>query len=98
MDMENPVYVVFGDRSGSAHGDGEGRTTGEMTSAERAAVTMGFEEPDRVPLFTIYGAKDLGLSIREYSSKLKYVAAGQMRLLEKFGGIDCPAHQGGVCR
>ena len=75
--------------------------TGGMTPAERAAVTMGFEEPDRVPLFllfTIYGAKELGLSIREYSSKLKYVAAGQMRLLEKFGGIDCPAHQGGVCR
>ena len=65
--------------------------TGGMTPAERAAVTMGFEEPDRVPLFllfTIYGAKELGLSIREYFSKPEYVAAGQMRLYRKFGG-DC---------
>jgi uroporphyrinogen decarboxylase len=65
--------------------------TGEMTPAERTVVAMGFEEPDRVPLFlffTMYGAKELGLSIREYFSKPEYVAAGQMRLLKKFGG-DC---------
>lgn len=65
--------------------------TREMTPAERTAVTMGFEEPDRVPLFlffTIYGAKELGLPIREYFSKPEYVARGQIRLLKKFGG-DC---------
>lgn len=65
--------------------------TGEMTPAERTAVTMGFEEPDRVPLFllfTTYGAKELGLSIRDYFSRPEYVAEGQMRLQKKFGG-DC---------
>jgi uroporphyrinogen decarboxylase len=65
--------------------------TGEMTPAERTAVTMEFEEPDRVPLFllfTIYGAKELGLSIRDYFSRPEYVAEGQMRLQKKFGG-DC---------
>lgn len=65
--------------------------TREMTSAERTAATMGFEEPDRVPLFlffTTYGAKEFGLSIREYFSRPEYVAAGQVRLFEKFGG-DC---------
>ncbi|MCE5337520.1 MAG: uroporphyrinogen decarboxylase family protein [Methanomicrobiaceae archaeon] len=65
--------------------------TGEMTPAERTAVTMGFEEPDRVPLFllfTMYGAKELGLSIQEYFSKPEYIVAGQMRLQKKFGG-DC---------
>lgn len=65
--------------------------TGEMTPAERTAVTMGFEEPDRVPLFllfTTYGAKELGLSIRDYFSRPEYVAEGQIRLQKKFGG-DC---------
>ncbi|MDV2482529.1 methylcobamide--CoM methyltransferase MtbA [Methanoculleus sp. Wushi-C6] len=64
---------------------------GEMTPAERTAAALRFEEPDRVPLFlffTMYGAKELGLSIREYFSRPEYVAAGQLRLLKKFGG-DC---------
>ncbi len=62
-----------------------------MTPMERVNVTLGSKEPDRAPLFlffTIYGAKELGLSIREYFSRPEYVARGQMHLYRKFGG-DC---------
>lgn len=63
----------------------------KMTSLERVLVTLGHEEPDRVPLFlllTMHGAKELGLSIKDYFSKGEYVAEGQLRLLEKYGH-DC---------
>ncbi len=65
--------------------------TGTMTSMQRTLETMGFKEPDRVPLFLLFtmnGAKELGLSIRDYFSKPEYVAEGQMRLLKKYQG-DC---------
>ena len=65
--------------------------TGSMTSMQRTLETMGFKEPDRVPLFllfTMQGARELGLSIRDYFSKPEYIAEGQMRLLKKFQG-DC---------
>jgi len=39
-------------------------------------------------LTTMHGAKELGLSIKEYFSKPEYVAEGQMRLLEKYHN-DC---------
>ncbi|MBS1213808.1 MAG: hemE, partial [Proteobacteria bacterium] len=53
--------------------------------------TMGHQEPDQVPLFlftTMHGAKELGLSIRDYFSRAEHVVEGQMRLLEKYRG-DC---------
>jgi uroporphyrinogen decarboxylase len=62
-----------------------------MTSMQRVLMTMGQQEPDRVPLFlltTMHGAKELGISIREYFSRAEYVVEGQMRLLEKYRG-DC---------
>ncbi|MEI7434040.1 MAG: uroporphyrinogen decarboxylase family protein [Methanomicrobiales archaeon] len=65
--------------------------TGSMTSMQRTLDTMEFKEPDRVPLFllfTMQGARELGLSIRDYFSKPEYIAEGQMRLLKKFQG-DC---------
>ena len=62
-----------------------------MTSMQRVLMTMGQQEPDRVPLFlltTMHGAKELGLSIRDYFSRTEHVVEGQMRLLEKYRS-DC---------
>jgi len=62
-----------------------------MTSLERVLTTLGHQEPDRVPLFlllTMHGAKELGLSIESYFSQGEHVAAGQIKLLEKYGH-DC---------
>lgn len=62
-----------------------------MTSMQRVLTTMGHQEPDRVPMFlltTMHGAKELGLSIRDYFSRAEYVAEGQMRLLAKYRS-DC---------
>jgi len=50
-----------------------------MKSLERVLTTLSHREPDRVPLFllvTMHGAKELGLSIREYFSKAEYVVEG----------------------
>lgn len=62
-----------------------------ITSMQRVLTTMGHQEPDRVPLFlltTMHGAKELGLSIRDYFSRAEHVVEGQMRLLEKYRS-DC---------
>jgi len=62
-----------------------------MTSLQRVLTTLGQKEPDRVPLFlllTMHGAKELGMSIKEYFSKGENVAEGQIRLRKKYGH-DC---------
>jgi uroporphyrinogen decarboxylase len=62
-----------------------------MNSMQRVLTAMGHQEPDRVPVFlftTLHGAKELGLSIRDYFSRAENVTEGQMRLLAKFGS-DC---------
>jgi len=62
-----------------------------MTSLQRVLTTLGHQEPDRVPFFllvTMHGARELGLSIREYFSKAEYVAEGQLRMRKKYGH-DC---------
>ena len=62
-----------------------------MTSLQRVLTTLGHREPDRVPRFlllTMHGARELGLSIREYFSDAKNVVAGQLRLRERYGN-DC---------
>jgi len=62
-------------------------TTPAMTSLQRVLTTLGHNEPDRVPfllLLTMHGAKELGLSIREYFSKPEYVVEGQLRLRAKY--------------
>jgi uroporphyrinogen decarboxylase len=61
------------------------------TSMQRVQTAMAHEEPDRVPLFllpTMHGAKELGLTIREYFSRPEHVVEGQIRMLRKYGG-DC---------
>ncbi|MBI9073672.1 MAG: uroporphyrinogen decarboxylase family protein [Melioribacteraceae bacterium] len=63
----------------------------EMTSLERVLITLGHKEPDRVPLFlllTMHGAKELGMTIKEYFSNGKNVAEGQLRMRAKYGH-DC---------
>ncbi|NWJ52438.1 MAG: uroporphyrinogen decarboxylase family protein [Bacteroidetes bacterium] len=62
-----------------------------MTSLERVLTTLGHKEPDRVPLFlllTLHGAKELGLSIKDYFSKAKYVVEGQLTMQKKYQN-DC---------
>jgi len=62
-----------------------------MTSLERTLTTLGHKEPDRVPLFlltTMHGAKELGVSIKEYYSRAETVIRGQIALQKKYGG-DC---------
>lgn len=63
----------------------------EMTPMERVLTTLSHKEPDRVPLFlllTMHGAKELGLSIKDYFSKAENVAEGQIRMQKKYA-IDC---------
>ena len=58
-----------------------------MTSMERVLTTLGHNEPDRVPFFlllTMHGAKELGLSIKEYFSRAEHVVEGQLRLRAKY--------------
>jgi len=62
-----------------------------MTSLERVLMTLGHKEPDRVPVFllmTMHGAKELGMTIKEYFSDGRNVAEGQLRLFSKYGN-DC---------
>ena len=66
-------------------------TQPEMTSMERVLTTLAHREPDRVPLFlllTLHGAKELGLSIKEYFSKAEHVVEGQIRLRARYRD-DC---------
>lgn len=62
-----------------------------MTSMERVLTSLSHKEPDRLPLFlltTMHGAKELGLSIKDYFSKAENVAEGQIRLRNKYK-TDC---------
>lgn len=58
-----------------------------MTSLERVSTSIQFKEPDRVPLFlplSAYGAKELGISIKDYFSDPKNVAKAQIRMRKKY--------------
>lgn len=62
-----------------------------MTSMERVLTSLSHNEPDRVPQFlllTMHGAKELGISLKEYFSKGENVVEGQIRLQKKFRN-DC---------
>jgi len=62
-----------------------------MTSLQRVLFTLGHQEPDRVPLFlllTMHGARELGLTIKEYFSRAEFVAEGQVKMREKYSN-DC---------
>lgn len=62
-----------------------------MTSMERVLCTLGHREPDRVPLFllfSLYGAREAGLSVKDYFSKPEKVIESQIHLKEKYQ-TDC---------
>lgn len=59
----------------------------KMTSLERVFTTIGHKEPDQVPLFlslTMYGAKELQISIKEYLSSPENVVRGQLLMRDKY--------------
>jgi len=59
-----------------------------MSSFERVAAALRHELPDCVPVcpvMLLQGAAELGLSLETYFSQGDHLAAGQLRLLEKFG-------------
>jgi uroporphyrinogen decarboxylase len=63
----------------------------QMTSMERVLTTLSHKEPDRVPLFlllTMHGAKELGISLKEYFSKAENIVEGQLKLQKKYRN-DC---------
>lgn len=58
-----------------------------MNSFTRTMLSLKHKEPDRVPLFllfTYYGARELGINIKDYLSKAENIVEGQKRLLAKF--------------
>ena len=62
-------------------------TMNKQTSLQRVLTTMGHKEPDRVPLFlfpTMHGAKELGLSLKEYFANPENVVEWQLRILRKY--------------
>ncbi len=61
--------------------------TPPLTSTQRLGIALSGQEADRVPFLLpviLQGARELGLSIRDYFSRAEAVAEGQMRLREKF--------------
>jgi uroporphyrinogen decarboxylase len=62
-------------------------SAGPMTSLDRIRTVLTYREPDRVPFFlalTTHGAKELGLSLRDYYSSPRNVAEGQLRMWRKY--------------
>lgn len=62
-----------------------------MTPMQRVFSALSHKEPDRVPFFlclTMHGAKELGMSIKQYYSRAENVVEGQLRMREKYGH-DC---------
>jgi uroporphyrinogen decarboxylase len=59
-----------------------------MTGMERFGALMSGRTPDRVPIvcnLLDQGAKELGISLREYYSRGELVAEGQLLMREKYG-------------
>ena len=64
---------------------------GNMNSLQRVLTAIGHKEADRVPLmllFSLYGAKELQLPIKEYFSKVDNVVSAQLKMLKKYRN-DC---------
>lgn len=65
--------------------------TKEMTSMERVMTALSFKEPDRVPLFllfSMYGAKVAGKSIKNYFNNVDEIVKTQIYMQEKYHS-DC---------
>lgn len=66
-------------------------TPAPLTSLQRTRAALSLREPDRVPLFllpTMHGARELGMSIKEYFAHGEHVAEGQLRMRRKYRN-DC---------
>ncbi len=58
-----------------------------LSPMKRVLAALGHREPDRVPFFlflTMHGARELGISIREYFASARNVVEGQLRLRARF--------------
>jgi uroporphyrinogen decarboxylase len=58
-----------------------------LTPMQRVLTSLRHEEPDRVPFFlplTVHGARELGLSIRDYFSSAEQVIEGQLRMQARY--------------
>lgn len=59
-----------------------------ITGMDRLAAAINGEASDRIPVFCNLldqGARELGMSIKEYYSRGEYVAEGQLRMRAKYG-------------
>lgn len=68
-------------------------TPAPFTSLQRTLMALSHQEPDRVPLFllpTMHGARELGMSIKEYFARAEHVVEGQLRMQRKYRN-DCLA-------
>lgn len=60
----------------------------EITSMERVLKTLNHSEADRIPLFlplSIYGSKELGMTVKEYFNDYENVLEAQIRMRKKYG-------------
>ncbi|MCX7007584.1 MAG: uroporphyrinogen decarboxylase family protein [Kiritimatiellaeota bacterium] len=58
-----------------------------MNAMERVMMAMGHKEPDRVPFVisvTMQGARELGLSIKDYYAKAENIVEAQLRMFKKY--------------
>lgn len=63
----------------------------KMTSFERTMAAISHQEGDRVPLFlllSVYGAKELKMTIKDYFSQAENVVKAQLLMKEKYDN-DC---------
>lgn len=59
-----------------------------MNSLERILTTLGFQEPDRVPVLPVLllqGAKALNLKLADYFQNAGHMAKGQEALMDRYG-------------
>ncbi len=62
-----------------------------MNSFDRVMSSLSFKEPDRVPLcllLSLYGAKEMNVSVKEYFSKWENIVEMQLKMKEKYSN-DC---------
>lgn len=62
-----------------------------MLPMERVLTALSHREPDRVPMFLLtamQGAKELGVTIKDYFSRPENLVEGQLKLHKKYGS-DC---------
>lgn len=62
-----------------------------MNSLTRVLTALGHQEPDRVPLFlllSLYGAKELKLTVKDYFSSVDNVVHAQLAMQKKYNN-DC---------